>query len=100
MYDPNRPYNDLPQLPPHAEVETKKVLREAIAASRILAELKDRANEIPNQSMLVNAITLREVKDSSEIENIVTTQDSLYQAFSGNVNTSDASNSSRVFTRA
>lgn len=87
---PKEPYNDLPLLPPKAELETKKVLKQAIASTRVLAELKGRAGEIPNQSMLVNAITLQEAKDSSEIENIVTTQDNLYQAFSANTNTTDA----------
>ena len=90
MYNPKEPYNDLPLLPPKVELETKKVLKQAIAASRVLAELKGRADEIPNQSMLVNAITLQEAKDSSEIENIVTTQDNLYQAFTANTNTTDA----------
>jgi len=90
MYNPKEPYNDLPLLPPKIELETKKVLKQAIAATRVLAELKGRANEIPNQSMLVNAITLQEAKDSSEIENIVTTQDNLYQAFSANIQTTDA----------
>ena len=90
MYNPNEPYNDLPLLPPKVELETKKVLKQAIAATRLLAELKGRANEIPNQSMLINAITLQEAKDSSEIENIVTTDDNLYQAFSANTNTTDA----------
>ncbi|MEO1098215.1 MAG: Fic/DOC family N-terminal domain-containing protein, partial [Bacteroidota bacterium] len=65
MYDRNTPHNNLPVLPPEVDVETKAVLREAIAASRILAELKGRAREIPNQSMLINAITLQEAKDSS-----------------------------------
>lgn len=90
MYNPNKPYNDLPLLPPKVELETKKVLKQAIAATRVLAELKGRANEIPNQSMFINAITLQEAKDSSEIENIVTTDDNLYQAFSANTNTTDA----------
>lgn len=90
MYNPNEPYNDLPLLPPKMELETKKVLKQSIAATRVLAELKGRANEIPNQSMLINAITLQEAKDSSEIENIVTTDDNLYQAFSANTNTTDA----------
>lgn len=89
MYNPNKPYNDLSMLPPQSELETKEVLKQAIAASRVLAELKGRANEIPNQSMLVNAVTLQEAKDSSEIENIVTTQDSLYQAFSVSANIAD-----------
>lgn len=90
MYNPKEPYNDIPLLPPKAELETKKVLKQAIASTRVLAELKGRADEIPNQSMLVNAITLQEAKDSSEIENIVTTQDNLYQAFTSNTNKTDA----------
>ncbi len=90
MYNPEKPYNDLPMLPPTAEVETKKILKQAIASNKILAELKGRADEIPNQSMLVNAILLQEAKDSSEIENIVTTQDSLYKAFSSNISETDA----------
>ena len=90
MYNPKEPSNDLPLLPPKLELETKKVLKQAIAATRVLAELKGRADEIPNQSMLINAITLQEAKDSSEIENIVTTQDNLYQAFTANTNTTDA----------
>ncbi len=90
MYNPEAPYNDLPLLPPKVELETKKVLKQAIAATRVLAELKGRVDEIPNQSMLVNAITLQEAKDSSEIENIVTTEDNLYQAFTANTNTTDA----------
>lgn len=90
MYNPEEAYNDLPLLPPVVEVETKKILKQAIVSNKILAELKGRADEIPNQSMLVNAITLQEAKDSSEIENIVTTQDTLYKAFSSNISTTDA----------
>jgi len=90
MYNPEKPYNELPLLPPNVEVETKKILKQAIASNKILAELKGRADEIPNQSMLVNAITLQEAKDSSEIENIVTTQDTLYKAFSSNISSTDA----------
>ncbi len=90
MYHPEEPYNNLPLLPPTIEVETKKVLKQAIASNKILAELKGRADEIPNQSMLVNAILLQEAKDSSEIENIITTQDSLYKAFSSNISGIDA----------
>ncbi len=77
-------------MPPEVELETKSVLKKVITASRALAELKGKANEIPNQLMLVNAITLQEAKDSSEIENIFTTQDELYQAFSARINAFDA----------
>lgn len=89
MYNPEIPYNNLPLLPPKADIETKTILKQAITANKVLAELKGRADEIPNQSMLVNAITLQEAKDSSEIENIITTQDNLYQAITSNINALD-----------
>ena len=75
------PYNDLPPLPPNVELETPKVLKEAIQASRALAELKGASDLIPNQKLLIQAIGLQEAKSSSEIENIVTTNDQLYLAF-------------------
>ena len=79
-FDRNQPYNDLPLLPPAAELETKAVLKQAIAANRALANLRGLAGQIPNQSMLINSITLQEARLSSEIENIVTTNDELYRA--------------------
>ena len=78
-YRSNDPYNDLPLLPPLA-IETVRVLRSCIAASRALAELKGASNLIPNQSILINSIPLQEARLSSEIENIVTTQDALFRA--------------------
>jgi len=80
MYDPQLPYNDLPPLPPKAEVETRGVLKQAIAAARALAELKGHGRVIPNQAMLVNSLVLQEAKASSEIENILTTNDALFRA--------------------
>lgn len=75
------PYLTLDKLPPkREEVETIKVLRQVSKAATALAELKGIAKTIPNQAMLVNAIVLQEAKDSSEIENIITTQDELYKA--------------------
>lgn len=68
-FDPDKPYNDLPLLPPRAELETKAVLRKAIAANKALAELKGAGDLIPNQGILINAIVLQEAKLSSEIEN-------------------------------
>ncbi len=62
MRHSEKSYNDLPLLPLKIELETKKVLKQAITATRVLAELKGRADEIPNQSVLVNAITLQEAK--------------------------------------
>jgi Fic family protein len=79
-YRNNAPYNDLPPLPPHAALETTAVKRRCITASRALAELKGAGNLIPNQAILINAIPLQEARLSSEIENIVTTQDALFRA--------------------
>lgn len=78
-WHPERPYNELPLLPPSIELETKAVLRQCISARVALAELKQAAELIPNQAMLINTLPLLEAKDSSEIENIVTTTDKLFQ---------------------
>ena len=73
------PYNDLPALPPAAVLETRPVLKQCIAARAALAELKQAAELIPNQGVLINALPLLEAQASSEIENIVTTTDRLFQ---------------------
>ena len=71
----------LEKLPPKREkVETVEILRQLSKSSRVLGELKGIAKTIPNQAMLINAVVLQEAKDSSEIENIITTQDELYKA--------------------
>jgi Fic family protein len=88
-FDRNQPYNDLPSLPPPVELETKVVLKQAIRANRALADLRGLARQIPNQGMLINSITLQEARLSSEIENIVTTNDDLYRADADADNTSD-----------
>lgn len=80
VFNPKMPYDDLPLLPPKADVETKTVLKQALAATRALGELKGAGGIIPNQAILINAIPLQEAKLSSDIENIVTTQDDLYHA--------------------
>ena len=79
-FDPLKPYNRLPLLPPKAELETKAVLKACVAARAALAELKASGGLIPNQAVLINAIPLLEARDSSAIENVVTTNDALYQA--------------------
>jgi len=79
-FDPRIPYDDLPLLPPRVDIESKPVLKQALTASRVLAELKGAGGLIPDQAILINAIPLQEAKLSSEIENILTTQDNLYQA--------------------
>lgn len=70
---------DLSPLPPDVELETRAVLRKLASAHRYLAELKGKVATIPNESILINTLTLQEAKDSSEIENIVTTHDELYK---------------------
>jgi len=83
-YDRNQPYNLLPLLPPPDDkVVTIEILQAVNKANRALAELKGLAGRLPNQSMLVNTIALREAKASTEIENIFTTDDELYRALSG-----------------
>jgi len=81
-FSPDKPFNDLPLLPPKAEIETMVTLKKAIFAGRALAELKGIGETIPNQAILVNSIILQEAKASSEIENILTTHDALFRAFS------------------
>ena len=76
---PELPHNHLPALPPARELESRAVLKACIEARAALAELKQAAELIPNQAMLINTIPLLEAKDSSEIENIVTTTDQLFQ---------------------
>ena len=66
------PFNDY-------NLKTPRILEALSEASRALGELKGYANSIPNQHILINAITINEAKDSSEIENIVTTHDSIYK---------------------
>jgi Fic family protein len=82
-WQPNRPYNELPLLPPASELETRAVLKRCITARAAVAELKQAAELIPNQTMLINTIPLLEARDSSEIENIVTTTDQLFQHAQG-----------------
>ncbi len=81
MKNPSIPYNKLPLLPPKIEF-SGKVFKKTIEANKALAELKGLAGIIPNQAIVLNSLILREAKDSSEIENIITTQDELYKAFS------------------
>ena len=74
------PYNDLPLLPPKPELETKEILTKTIRASRALAQLNGAIRNLPNPSLFLDTIHIQEAKASSEIENIITTNDDLYQA--------------------
>lgn len=70
----------IPELPLPYDLETKEVLKQVNRATRKLAELKGVAQTIPNERILISSLTLQEAKDSSAVENIVTTQDDLYRA--------------------
>ncbi|MFV0472824.1 MAG: Fic family protein [Pikeienuella sp.] len=70
----------IPALPPASDLETVRVLKALNLASRALADLKGQAKTIPNQGILIDSLTLQEAKASSEVENIVTTQDEMFQA--------------------
>lgn len=80
FYNPERAYNDLPFLPPKADIETKQILKLAIEANKALAELNFASKMLPDPTVLINIIPLQEAKASSEIENIVTTSDELFKA--------------------
>ena len=75
----DRPFNELPLLPPPAELDSKAILKQCIPAHKALAELKQAAQLIPNPAMLINTMPLLEAQASSEIDNIVTTTDRLFQ---------------------
>ena len=79
-FNPEVPYNTLPLLPPPTDqIETTDILKRCIKARVALAELKQAAELIPNSAVLVNALPLLEARASSEIENIVTTTDKLFE---------------------
>ncbi|WP_445736972.1 Fic family protein [Mariniflexile sp.] len=70
----------LKKLPLKQDVETKKVLKKLASAHRALAELKGIVSSIPNEHILINTLGLQEAKDSSAIENIITTHDDIFKA--------------------
>lgn len=67
-------------LPPRVNIQTVEIYKNLNKASRALAELKGESKTIPNEEILINTLGLQEAKDSSAIENIITSQDDLYQA--------------------
>lgn len=74
-----KPSYAIPELPPKAQLETVQVLKLSALAHRHLAELKGRSSNIPNAGILIDTLALQEAKASSEIENIVTTQEEVFQ---------------------
>lgn len=79
MFRADTPYNELPPLPPYVDLETKPIMRKVIGASRALSELNGALRNLPNPTLFLDTIHLHEAKSSSEIENIVTTNDDLYR---------------------
>jgi Fic family protein len=79
-FDKSRPFNDLPLLPPKTDLETKEILTKTIKASRALAQLNGAIRNLPNPGLFLDTLHLQEAKASSEIENILTTNDDLYRA--------------------
>lgn len=76
--DTQRPFNDLPELPPPGEIETRAVLKACVDARAAVAEVKAAGLLVPNQGVLINSIPLLEAQASSEIENIITTTDQMF----------------------
>lgn len=89
-FDPRRPFDDLPLLPPTQELETRAVLKACIEARAAVAELRQAGALIPNQGVLINSIPLLEAQASSEIENIVTTADRMFLFDGGPAEQADA----------
>lgn len=79
-FDRKIPYNDLPMLPPKADIESKRILRKTISAGRALAQLNGTLLNLPNPTLFLDTIYLQEAKASSEVENIITTNDELYKS--------------------
>lgn len=98
-FDRNKPYNQLPLLPPPDKVIDNDILLRWGYASRALAQLNRNILRLPNPNMLVNTITLQEAQSSSAIENIFTTEDELYKAVSDSVKEKDASPNTKEVLR-
>jgi len=97
-YDRINPYNTLPLLPPLEEkIMDLEIMAKLANARGALGKLDGIVRTLPNPEMLVNTITLREAKDSSEIENIFTSHDELYQAMA--VETTEMSANAREVLR-
>lgn len=80
MFDPTKPYNDLPLLPPKFEFDQVSILKKLNAANIALSTLSGAASSIPNSGLLIEPLTVREAVASSGIENINTTVSEVFQA--------------------
>ena len=73
------PYNNLRLLQPQAEIESTRILKKTITASRALSEVKGATTNLPNRTLFIDTINLQEAQASSTMENIITTQDELFK---------------------
>ncbi|MYB00166.1 Fic family protein [Candidatus Poribacteria bacterium] len=89
-FDPNIPWNDLPELPPAADIESREILKTCISAMTELSRANALVKTLPNEAVLINTLPLQEARRSSEIENIVTTNDDLYRAIASDRNQVDS----------
>ncbi len=89
MFIRTKPYNELPLLPPITDLNNSIILKTAIGANKALAEIKGISRTIPNPSILVNTLPIQEAQSSSEIENVITTTDKLYEAMISKINNYD-----------
>ena len=90
QFNPNIPWNDLPELPPAADIESRDILKACISAMAELSNANALVKTLPNEEVLINTLPLQEARRSSEIENIVTTNDDLYRAMASDRNQVDS----------
>lgn len=100
VFDRDKPYNDLPLLPPDRELENdSEILKKLVSASRTLASVNIEITRLPNPLMLINTIALQEARTSTEIENIFTTENELFKAISDSTKEELADPSTREVLR-
>ena len=99
-WSPNKPFQELPKLPPDQDVESISILKDCIKARAAIAELKQAAELIPNPAILINTLPLLEARASSEIENIVTTTDKLFAHLKSETNADPATKEALRYSRA
>ena len=88
--NPNLPWNDIPELPPPVDLESHDILKACIPAMTALSRANALVKQLPSEEVLINTLPLQEARRSSEIENIVTTNDELYRAMTSDRNQIDS----------
>ena len=86
QFNPNLPWNDIPELPPAVDLESRDILKACISAMTELSRANALVKQLPSEEVLINTLPLQEARRSSEIENIVTTNDELYRAMTSDRN--------------